>query len=1229
MDKKEYMYKVYNRTRSTLRQRVFDGDFEGFLGSNFSTYWEGTGLTGGVNNITSTHLTTNGTTTSGHTFTTASITPSANKLQLIWVWGNSSPPSTGITITGCGLTWVQVAYKQDSFGVRNLYLFRAMGASPTTGALTIEFGPPYTQSMCYWSVAEFSNVDTSGVNGSAAVVQAVSGTSTGQVTSYSITMPAFSSTYNATVAGFGYGSAASNLGVGSGFTQIGHNRGTDSGILTEFKNTNDTGVDATFTADDGSIFGIAVELRGPDTSGHVMRDRVQAYPENPVGYAIQLDGITNYLTLPPIGQGSFGTGGISTLGGEFSIVMPWYKANWNDGLKQTFLQQYDSAVGTTGFILDANIPDFFPDTDPATGLMRLTCRIGGSFRTVKYPLSSISSGLHYLGIVVKGGVLYLYIDGVVAAADISGAGGNAEVNGFYATILGARRSDSGAFTYKWFASGVTAGFSLYNGGLTQAQMYEVYKGRQPSVTGVTMLLHWDFNEGTGSAAVDDASGIWYYGVVGAVSWVSGYFGPLRSAMVMTSPNGSATQGIQQVAANASIITGGQTYTAHAWVMATAGETISLTVTPTGGGSPATVSIIADGTWQHIVNIYTSNINATRLAIRISIGSPTASVKTFYVDKVALNDGSTPVDYFDRNTVGAGSTVYSFDSATNSHTLTANVYSFVGTWTDVISEFTYAQEINSAGSEVSITLGRAYPNYNEGVDLDFNLEVRVYMINDTYINGTQVFRGYISDYIIDENKETIEVKLFSYGAELDDYTLELGATTIAKMPSKAATNAPSGAWSDPWFTQVLAITTTTTIDTIYMILASSFSAWQYSISIYKGDPSDNVISVIAGSPTYDTSGDTLIATSDAPTIPVGNTSPIPFNFAGGLTLDPGNYYVSIHFPGTAIGSNSTGVAAVPGYAPIGRCYFAVATINNSGFGLAASDTYPQMYMELVKSTGSAATTVSFNSYDPSQIVRDAMDNYQSQGGNLTYDDLSVPLSGSVTSYDFKSATIFDVIKKALELAPRGWYFYIDHGQNKLYFKPVSTTANHTFVVGQHIANLAFEKRSRDIVNVIYFTGGEISPGVNFFKKYENAASIALYGRRQQLYSDNRVKLESTADTIANNILATRSFPEIRTSPNVVNYDLESIRPGDMVTFRGYESTPGEGGRYDIGTYDNSFYDFNIADPSTYILQIARFNYAADHADMTLSTTPPDVNKRIEDINRNLEKQQTLNNPDTPS
>ncbi len=166
-------------------------------------------------------------------------------------------------------------------------------------------------------------------------------------------------------------------------------------------------------------------------------------------------------------------------------------------------------------------------------------------------------------------------------------------------------------------------------------------------------------------------------------------------------------------------------------------------------------------------------------------------------------------------------------------------------------------------------------------------------------------------------------------------------------------------------------------------------------------------------------------------------------------------------------------------------------------------------------------------------------------------------------------------------------------------------------------------------MIYFTGGDLG-GYNFFKKYEHTASIELYGRKTLNYSDNRVKVTSTADLIANTILERKSYPQIKIPFDVLkNYDIDSVKPGDVITFRNHNGVPQELSLWDVGYWDEMYWDFDIKNPSTYEMQIVKFGRDGDLLTATLSTLPPDVNKRIEDIKRNLEKQQTINNPDEPT
>src|SRR5438132_12326875 len=95
---------------------------------------------------------------------TASIAPSANQLVLAWVAHDvtSGTPNTP-TLTGCSLTWVLVATAVS--GITRISLFRALGAAPTTGAVTIDFGGQ-TQNEEHWSISQFAGVNTGGTNGS-------------------------------------------------------------------------------------------------------------------------------------------------------------------------------------------------------------------------------------------------------------------------------------------------------------------------------------------------------------------------------------------------------------------------------------------------------------------------------------------------------------------------------------------------------------------------------------------------------------------------------------------------------------------------------------------------------------------------------------------------------------------------------------------------------------------------------------------------------------------------------------------------------------------------------------------------------------------------------------------------------------------------------------------------------------------------------------------------------
>jgi hypothetical protein len=219
--------------------------------------------------ITEAALTSGSSGADASSFATASISPTANRLIIVAVHSaavtaaNAGPPSG---ISGAGLTFAALGTAQSdtTFGTA-LSLWRAMSASPSTGALTITFANP--QTAINWSVFELDGIDTSGTNGSGAVNSNTAGNkNAGATASVTATLAAFASANNGAIA------ATCSLVAGvtiptctpdTGWTEI-HDTGVADvsislAIETQWRASNDTTALGTWSTN-GGIFTIAAEI---------------------------------------------------------------------------------------------------------------------------------------------------------------------------------------------------------------------------------------------------------------------------------------------------------------------------------------------------------------------------------------------------------------------------------------------------------------------------------------------------------------------------------------------------------------------------------------------------------------------------------------------------------------------------------------------------------------------------------------------------------------------------------------------------------------------------------------------------------------------------------------------------------------------------------------------------------------------------------------------------------
>lgn len=257
-------------------------------------------------------------------------------------------------------------------------------------------------------------------------------------------------------------------------------------------------------------------------------------------------------------------------------------------------------------------------------------------------------------------------------------------------------------------------------------------------------------------------------------------------------------------------------------------------------------------------------------------------------------------------------------------------------------------------------------------------------------------------------------------------------------------------------------------------------------------------------------------------------------------------------------------------------------------------------------------VDYFSVDPAHIVRDALDNFGAQGGEVSHTPASVKPTGSIITQKFQLNTILEVLKQAVVNAPSNWFWYLDMGENNIYYQPKPSSVSHRFKLGRDIKQGKFKESIADLVNLVYFMGGnqaaEGDPDDYLLKKYSDATSITEFGQGLERKNDQRftdedsVTLLSMADINAKKNSRHAGLVEILSS----DYDIESIRLGHLVGFANF----------------GNFID-------TLELLVAGTQYKPDSVILKLELVPPDVPKRVEDIKRNLQVTQQLNAPDAPS
>lgn len=178
-----------------------------------------------------------------------------------------------------------------------------------------------------------------------------------------------------------------------------------------------------------------------------------------------------------------------------------------------------------------------------------------------------------------------------------------------------------------------------------------------------------------------------------------------------------------------------------------------------------------------------------------------------------------------------------------------------------------------------------------------------------------------------------------------------------------------------------------------------------------------------------------------------------------------------------------------------------------------------------------------------------------------------------------------------------------------------------------------KSNENLCNRVFFMGGG-SP--NLYKMYERTSSQTEWGLREMFLKDERVTVIATASLIANSYLDEFDHPISEIECEVIDsnidpingYDIERFRPGDIVSIL-HPEMERRSTLWDEAFWDVDYWDFDIKYALGQAHQIIEIQYEFQKCILRLGAKVQDFNKRMEEINRNLEETAKQDLPTTPS
>lgn len=554
--------------------------------------------------------------------------------------------------------------------------------------------------------------------------------------------------------------------------------------------------------------------------------------------------------------------------------------------------------------------------------------------------------------------------------------------------------------------------------------------------------------------------------------------------------------------------------------------------------------------------------------------------------------------------------------------------YLGDLPNVVSDFGYAQDINTAGSQMNVecatSMDTAYlpndiytaedgvtPYTDEAAASNYTTEGVIPMVSTGaaglptlirngnrivvweysyyYPNGRQAFTGQINRWSAgfgQSGGESIKILVLSDGMDMDNLVARGAPFTYTTDQSQTSQNS----------NETISTTRAGYVKSGQTFQTGSGQTNLGAISLMLNGTANVTVRL------WDSIAQVTLLGSVTQPVAVGGATVIQFGFAVPIVVTGSTSYffsvevddgqsITIYYQNTDVYASGQHCTAVYGGGSGG-----------GAFSVATGDLY------FVTGSSSGSTTGTYTSQDPSiGMLKPIIDDYKARGGRINYATGSVDATGLSLTYTFNTNTIYEALKAILSIAPNGFYYYVDVGTDVLYFKQTSAAADITLVKGKHLNDFTIAASIENVKNQVLFSGGATG-GVNLYKQYQSQKSMSLYGTRLDRKSDNRVTVSATADAIGNTAISSGKDEVFMTTLTIVDKTMDTtlLKVGKLIGFAGF------------GSFADSI-----------LMQIVRVEYSPESVTLGLGMIPKRLNLEFEKITRGLVAQQTVANPTAPS